>query len=126
PRDVLVGADALADDEDGAGTVVVSPAGAGGYLSAHGTVEAGPSAGVAGQRAQQRGGERKRNHRVYRSGLVAILRARSRALLPPRAAPAPPPPPPSPLPPCLRSTSITHVTGITKTCEMQISKAKYF
>lgn len=73
-RDVLVGADALADDLDGAGAGVVSPAGARGDLAPHGTVEAGPGAQAAGQRAQQGGGERERDHRVCRSGLVALLR----------------------------------------------------
>lgn len=51
-RDVLIGTDALADDEDSSGAQVLAAARAGGDLSAHGTVQAGVDARPAGERAQ--------------------------------------------------------------------------
>lgn len=69
----MEGIDLLADDEDGSGARLLSAAGAGRDLTAHGTVQAGSGAELAGQGAQQGGGERVRDHSVCRAGLGALL-----------------------------------------------------
>lgn len=66
-RDVPIGADTLADDEHGARAQVLAPTRAGRDLATHGTVEAGAGAGLAGQHAEEGGGEREHEHRVSRA-----------------------------------------------------------
>lgn len=71
----FVSINSLANNKDGTVARLFPATGARRDLPSHGTVEAGASSELAGQCTQERGGERvhMRNHRVSRSGLVALL-----------------------------------------------------